>query len=295
MLPRLPPPKLYKYRRFDVYCLRMLTHAEVMFSDPRSFNDPLDCDPTIEVDLDRSDLEHLCYKMLRRTKSADDAKAEINNFRYLSSEYGNFRTNPDAEDYLKRLLTREIQEELQKEFGSRGVLSLSERWDSVLMWSHYGDQHRGLCIELDTTEVAHPMLKPVNYRAPRRLKASDILEWKRNGSADGERRVFETYFLAKAGPWRYEKEWREIRDVSGPQTARFRVTGIYFGMQCDPAIIHSVTKLLDRDREVALYDTAPLHDSFRLRRNLIDRDELESYGLRTPPEIEFKDVFVDES
>ena len=26
-----------------------------------------------------------------------------------------------------------------------GVLSLSERWDSILMWSYYGDQHRGYC------------------------------------------------------------------------------------------------------------------------------------------------------
>jgi len=49
MSPRSIPPKLYKYRRFDVFCLRLLTQAEVSYSDPRTFNDPLDCDPTIEV------------------------------------------------------------------------------------------------------------------------------------------------------------------------------------------------------------------------------------------------------
>ena len=71
------PRKLYKYRRFDVFCLRLLTNAEIMYSDPRSFNDPLDCDPTIEVDLDRVEMEHLCYRMMLRNHSPARSKAEI--------------------------------------------------------------------------------------------------------------------------------------------------------------------------------------------------------------------------
>ena len=71
------PRKLYNYRRFDVFCLRALAHAEVSYFDPRTFNDPLDCDPTIEVDIDREALEHLCYVFLRRTQFEDRAKDEI--------------------------------------------------------------------------------------------------------------------------------------------------------------------------------------------------------------------------
>jgi len=104
MFSRHVPRKLYKCRTFNVFCLRLLTHAEVRYSDLRSFNDLLDCDPTFEVDIDRSALEHLCYAFLRRTQSEDKAKAEINNYRYLSSEYGDFKTGPEVEDYLKRML-----------------------------------------------------------------------------------------------------------------------------------------------------------------------------------------------
>ena len=294
MSPRSIPPKLYKYRRFDVFCLRLLTQAEVSYSDPRTFNDPLDCDPTIEVDINRKDLERLCFTFLRRTQPEDQAKNEINNYRYLSTEYGDFRTEPDVEGYLKRMVADRIKAELAQELGSRGVLSLSECWDSVLMWSHYADNHRGICIEFDTTELPHPNLKAVDYRAPRRVRASDLFEWKLRHSVDAERRVRDTYFFAKAGPWRYEREWREVEEKSGIREAGFRVTGIHFGLQCDAAVIQSVVKLLADDSDVALYSIYPLDDSFRIKRRPVDRDEIGSYGLRAPATIEFKDVFVDD-
>src|SRR3954471_5525958 len=93
--------------------------------------------------------------------------------RFLSSEHGDYETDPSVEDYLKRMLAREVKVRLDQELGTRGVLSLSERWNSVLMWSHYADNHRGVCIEFDLAEGSYPSLQPVNYRAPRRIKASD--------------------------------------------------------------------------------------------------------------------------
>ena len=176
MSPRPIPHKLYKYRPFEVFCLRLLTHAKVIYSNTRTFNDPLDCNPTIEVDIGRNALEHLCYAFLRRTQLEDQAKAEINNYRYLSREYGDFKTESHVEDYLKRMLAQRIKDELDNELGSKGVLSLSEQWNSVLMWSHYADNHRGMCIEFDTTELPHPNLRAVEYRAPRRVRASDLFE-----------------------------------------------------------------------------------------------------------------------
>lgn len=293
MPPSAPPRKLFKYRRFDVFCLRLLTHAEVSYSDPRTFNDPLDCAPTIEVDVRREDLERLCYCLLLRTHPKDRARAEIHNYRYLSSEHGDFRTDPSVEEYLKLMLAQRVNQEIGQELGSRGVLCLSERWDSILMWSHYADNHRGICIEFDTSELSHPDLKPVDYRAPRRLKASDLCEWKLRQSEDAERRVHHTYFLAKAAAWRYEREWREIGEASGIRESAFRVTAIHFGLRCDAAVIQSVVKLL-ADDDVALYDMYPRADTFRLKRRLVDREEIASYGLRVPAAIEFKDVFLDD-
>jgi hypothetical protein len=214
--PRSIPRKLYKYRPFDVFCLRILTDAEASYSDPRCFNDPLDCDPTIEIDIGREAIERLCYPFLRKRMSKGDAEREIINYRYLASEDGDYRTNHDAENYLKRMLGHRIKRELDQELGTKGVFSLSEHWDSALMWSHYANYHRGICIEFDTAELLHPNLKPVNYRAPRSIRASDLLAWKQQNSAEAAQRILDTYFYAKAAPWRYEREWRDLGDTNGP-------------------------------------------------------------------------------
>ena len=57
------PQKLYKYRSFNSYTLRLLCEDEVYYANPRSFNDPLDCNPTIQNDLDINSLKNLYQKM----------------------------------------------------------------------------------------------------------------------------------------------------------------------------------------------------------------------------------------
>jgi hypothetical protein len=224
--------------------------------------------------------------------SKGDAKREVIYCRYQSSEHGDFEKDPDVEDYLRRMLAHRIKDELDRELGSSGVFSLSARWDSVLMWSHYADYHRGLCIEFDTTELPHPGLQPVNYRADRSIRASDLLAWKDQSCADAKERILHTYFYSKATPWCYEKEWRDLSGTNGIVSLAFRVTAIYFGLRCDRAVIHSVAKLLSLDQDVALYEIYPLDATFRLRRRLVDRYEIEAQGLRTPAAIAFKDTFL---
>jgi hypothetical protein len=94
------PRRLYKYRAFGVKALRALTHSEVFYANPSQFNDPLDCNPTVRIDIDRKALEHLCYKFLAAIDGEDAAKTEIDNCRYLSTEYGNYELI-----YIRNLIT----------------------------------------------------------------------------------------------------------------------------------------------------------------------------------------------
>ena len=45
-------------------------------------------------------------------------------------------------------------ESLQSNVDASGVLCLSECHDDILMWSHYGDSHRGICLEFKATNTA---------------------------------------------------------------------------------------------------------------------------------------------
>jgi hypothetical protein len=274
------PAKFYKYRRFEVPCLRVLTHFEIRYSDPRYFNDPLDCNPTITIDVDRNALEQLCYRFLLRTKSKAAASAVINRYRHISDKRGASQGLPKVEDCLKRMLVERVKCELDRELDTKGIFSLSERWDSALMWSHYADYHRGLCIEFETDEPPST-LRPVNYRGLRSIRASDLVAWKQ-GSAEAKSRVFDTYFYAKAGPWRYEKEWRDLHDTNGIEISGFLVTGIYFGFRCDRAVLLTVVKLLASDHNVTLYEIYLPNDGFGLKKRLVDRDEIERTALTIP-------------
>jgi hypothetical protein len=250
----------------------------------------MDCDPTIEVDIGRVSLEKLLFKLLLQTKDHDKATYVVNNLRYLSSEYGDYRTDPDVENYLNRMLAREIKRELDRELGNAGVLSLSATWQSALMWSHYADEHRGICIEYDTTDQEHPHLGPVGYRGLRAVKASDLWRWKFREDAASKETVRQTYFFSKSLEWRYEREWRDVKANGGTNSLPFRMSAIHFGMRCDGAVVTSIVKLLADHPEIKLWQILPKDDSFRLRRSLVSRDEIEAMGVREPAFLMFKDI-----
>jgi Protein of unknown function (DUF2971) len=108
---------LYHYQRFKTEWLETIVHDSKMHcAGPRDFNDPWDCRP--------------CYDQ----SILDDP------------EIYRERTDPS---FLKSLLhdmigiDRPIHERFR-------VLCLSAKPDSVVMWSHYADKHRGICLEFST-------------------------------------------------------------------------------------------------------------------------------------------------
>jgi hypothetical protein len=63
----------------------------------------------------------------------------------LIAEIAYNTTNPDYEvaDPHQFLLGQCLQEELLRQY-EKGIVSLAERPNCPLMWSHYADQHHGL-------------------------------------------------------------------------------------------------------------------------------------------------------
>ena len=84
---------------------------------------------------------------------------------------------------------------LNEEFG---LLCFTEGWHDPLMWSHYGDRHKGMCLGFD---VVDSMLTPINYNR-KRLKVS-LAEW---NAARADNPLLRT----KSARWVYEKEQRLI-------------------------------------------------------------------------------------
>jgi len=70
------------------------------------------------------------------------------------------------------------------------------------MWSHYGDNHQGACLEFDTSNKFFSPLRDVDY------------EWGRHDidlkKPFNENDIITKVMLRKYHDWSYEKEWRII-------------------------------------------------------------------------------------
>lgn len=286
------PKKLYKYAGFNGYSLKTLTEAENFYCNPKIFNDPLDCSPTINWDIEIPDMEELLRILLKKYLGENEVDARMMTNRLHAQDYEG-ENNYSYETFYKAIIVSDISYFLPQDVEKVGVLALSANWNSPLMWSHYADQHRGICIEYDTTDLEHPNIGPVNYGGPRSINASDILAWKRDGSRSAKERIHKVWFFSKASQWRYENEWRDINSTSGSYFTRFRMTGILFGLRCQPPVITSIVRLL-HDKQVTFKSIDVSNNSFKLTRKAVDTEDILENGVREYFPFFFRRVDPDE-
>jgi hypothetical protein len=292
------PKKLYKYRKFDPFSVQILAGPTTYYSSPIHFNDPLDCDPTIDLDVDTVRLHALCHHFMVSSGMLQEheASASISRFReesqYPYMDEDREPTADEIEEYFRVSLSNEVKALLDAEFRKEGVLSLAETWDCPLMWSHYADGHRGICIEYDTLDLPHPRLAPVDYSGRRSIKASDLAAWKLDARSQARENIRQSYFFCKASQWEYEREWRDLSERNGQLDEGYRISSVYFGLRCEFAVTTIVVKLFSGQADIEFYDIYPLGNTFKLRRRAINRSEVEACGLRGSARLDFKNVVL---
>ncbi|WP_034455792.1 DUF2971 domain-containing protein [Buttiauxella noackiae] len=298
------PTTLYKYKKFDTFTLDALVNDKVFLANPDTFNDPLDCKPHILDDIFNTDeLLEILEKMVYR-------KALINNYanhlpliklygsidrfykmidsltldyveNYTKSIKGLYSSDPN--DY-KLILLNNIEDHLSQK--GTGILSLASDYKCPLMWSHYGDQHNGLCIgykpngEINEFFSKKRILE-VDYDSPRTVETSLTKKAFLEGSQDAEDKIDEIIYSRKANQWKYEKEYRMIGQI-GLTRSPFILSDITFGLRCNNSVIYSVMMALShrpstRDKSsdaVNFYKIRETKGSFDLEREKISLDDL---------------------
>ena len=287
------PTRLYKYRALTARTLDMVVGDRLHFADPSTFNDPLDTRPSLDVDVDGSELGGILRILIERSTAADmraGAKAmkltEARSKDWIEKhsrrqaerriaeiEYGASNPEYDFETALRSQLRYCIELELLRGY-EKGIVSFAERDDCPLMWSHYGDQHRGICLGYSVPEKATGAVERVTYGGDRLLKASDVgamLE----GDNEARARVDAAVMLRKAESWSYEREWRLIGG-RGTGGSPLELEEIIFGMNCMDSAKYAVMKAMeDRTRSVEFYEMREERGTFNLRKDeLIYGDEL---------------------
>ncbi|GGE82152.1 DUF2971 domain-containing protein [Massilia psychrophila] len=256
------PTEFYRYRSLSSgaseYVERTICHNELYFAPPRSFNDPFDCRPCFSFEGTAREMDSY-YQRLYRGHLPELNRAERRKeARSTRRDKGRNPTGLEAELRMQELHTEEITNNI-------GVLCLSANRDDILMWSHYADSHRGICLEFDGYYEFFANALEVQYQPSR----PTINPFKQTRTE-----MMNAALLSKSEHWKYEEEWRAIQYNGGPGVYRFppkALTGIILGAQIsepDRAKLHGwVTQRTDSLR---LYQSTPSKTTFSLHVEEID-------------------------
>lgn len=290
------PARLYKYRPIDTRTITALISDQLRFSDPTLFNDPMDTNPLIEVDLETGDLERLLVTMARR-RHEDELRAAADRLKYQGqktaehivrqalsrasaelrfSELRYLATDPDLPDVGPEAYRRSLRSLLKHEvlaLHRQGIASFSIKNNCPLMWSHYGAEHQGICVGYIVPPEIRPNLLKVSYKSDRLVPAS-LVKRAVSGCEEAESELRKIVFGAKAPCWRYEQEWRMLGE-RGDQGSVLELADITFGIRCPDAVRHTlVSAFAQRERSIRFFEMREVGAGFELERASIDVEEL---------------------
>jgi hypothetical protein len=225
------PKSVFKYRCDNEKSRYNLENDLVWVCSPTSYNDPYDSSVSVTTKaLIETVLQDGAKKLMANRQAADIEARKVEQILSarnpaLALQQTMVGVDPFPPEFWQRFVGLfEVQEKAWEEaFGKSipahqkdtlKVCSFSGTPHSIIMWSHYADEHRGFCIEYDTESLPQEhlfvrMLYPVIY-------SEKLFEGtKYYLAAMRDRKTFNILFLAlaalhKSPEWSYEKEWRLV-------------------------------------------------------------------------------------
>jgi len=211
----------FKFKAVNAQLLKSLGNGEIFFAHPDRLNGPFDCSVNIPQALQNA-IE----------RSTGSARTRLEKMRAMS----------------------EFFEKVQLDLKGMGVFSMSLELENSLMWSHYGDNHRGICLTYSLPESFF-------YEHSKQILGIDRVKYGVNPLSDWFAveapglDSFEQFGIAlivraltvKAKPWEYEKEVRIIRRSEGAHVLdKGYLKQVCFGLATSKADMSVVREALNR-------------------------------------------------
>jgi outer membrane lipoprotein-sorting protein len=264
---------VYKYRslikdgNINENTLRMVCDGEVFFSNVDNFNDPFECSVDISCEAKKDEV----IKHLQKNINTDEKNA------YLLKIWLN-----DKEEF-KRIYGKHMLISARKQFL---IFCLAKYYDNILMWSHYADEHKGICIGYQTTdfdgyktikcdirylnEKTHPYpylpLTKVKY-ATKKPKDFNVIK-------ENPDELF-AFIYTKAKLWKYENEYRIILNKDGLNKNpicinQSEIKEIIFGLRTESKTQDFIiNKILSKNNNIKFYRINILKGKYALEREQI--------------------------
>ncbi|MBD5153055.1 MAG: DUF2971 domain-containing protein [Oscillibacter sp.] len=254
------PASLYKYYSDKPVNLDAVRNNKMWYSAPCNFNDVFDCDIAI------------------------DEQAVFNSALKLFPDKRGMRAGSPMWKNLRLEVNRALKL-LRDQFdalrNTTGVSCFSESDDSLLMWAHYANNHRGICVEYDLLEVSAKLgfsAVPVIYSDDRTCFNFLNLQTIEKDSLG----IFIQSLTSKSPEWDYEKEWRIVRDQEAcGENWNDGKKGALLEMICPSSVILGCAAQPEFEKEVKEYCNSNKINLYQMEK---DKGK---YQLNRKPILEF--------
>lgn len=278
--------KIYKYTSLKS-AIKILEGNAVALNNPQNYNDPFDS----VIDFDDKDIEKSMsiiaeyYITQEFLKLLNNKNIKTRLFTRLMMKWDRFGINTYLKlskknryydsisgvhalskwlvryasqkgdisfDELKNKFSKEIIQKIKKVRNNVLISCFSKRYDSILMWSHYGDKHKGICFEFERPEKDFLDVKYSKKRCKfdledttRRVLGYMLSNEEVDVNDKGLIRCISKPFIVKSLNWQYEEEVRCILSTSSDGVSKLEesnlytmptnITKIYVGCKVDKA------------------------------------------------------------
>lgn len=248
------PNTIFKYKPIDEWSLNILKKREIYFSRPEQFNDPFDCGIPLRFDLMKENdyEEHMIsigMHQFHLTRSESIEFIASNRKKGIGVTFEQYKSHSD--------------QQLRKLQNAVRIFCLTTNTKNLLMWSHYADFHRGMCIGFNKHYLylnTGNAIGKVNYFA-----TLPVQKPQESGIP-----TYIVQFLSKSICWQYEEEFRMVT-MDGEQVHQLEpkaIEQILVGCKVSSDNLSAIKDTIRSDKElhhVKLFQAKMVKYQFELR------------------------------
>ena len=230
------PRYLYKYTSAE-NCLRILRDKTLYFPNYKKFNDPFECKSIIDTRITDEEWFRFLTESLHQSRERAIGWIEF------------IREDPNGlgEQFVGELLNTDYK---------YGILCLSSKYDDLLLWAHYANEHKGCCVKLDLM-ADHELFKWI-----RKVEYDDkypVCNYVNNPETSLD------VLFHKSKVWEYEDEYRVVsfENTGVLPVSPAAICAVYLGCRISEDDRENVIKSI-RLSQTAVYQASTNPEVYRL-------------------------------
>lgn len=234
-------PLIYRFRSDSNFTLDELENSYVYFQNPKKLNDPFEC----------------CYYLMYVTRNPIELKKL---YRLIAPKLRYDDNENIKKDFAKNIFWRFsvfVDERIKVFIENFGIACFTNNPQNHLMWSHYANFHRGVCLQYDISKDSKFFhgIRPINYI--RNIEPKEYWPISRNQD------ILHLLYT-KSDLWEEEQELRVVSKMQGQiPVEKNSLRSIIFGINTSDEFKKKVINITrDKYPDLSYFNSKPSEQRF---------------------------------